>query len=166
MSLRFARRLPIERAHLPRVDVAHGQDALGPYGDFVTYPEDRVYISWYPVCMRGWSKELTPPDDWSLPCRSQTPVADAAEVLEGVMREFGAIIPAIRDVTVDDIGAGVIFSWGTRDIDDPGSELHSRSEIGVDGLDGYYTINTGKFTCAPLFADQLTARIRADGGLG
>ncbi len=139
---------------------------LGPYGDLVTYPGDRIYVSWYPVCMRGWSNELTPPGDWAAPCRSQAPAGDAAEVTAGVMREFGAIIPAVRDVQVDDVGAGVIFSWGTRDIDDPESELHRRSEIGVDGGDGYYTINTGKFTCAPLFADQLTARIRMDGGLG
>lgn len=139
--------------------------ALGPYGDLVTYAGDRVYLSWYPVCMRGWSQELNPPGQWAPACRSATPAAEAAEITAGVRREFGAIIPAIRDVRIDDVGAGVIFSWGTRDIDDPVSELHRRSEIGVEGGNGYYTINTGKFTCAPLFADQLTKQIRADGGL-
>jgi hypothetical protein len=55
------------------------------------------------------------------------------------------------------VDAGVIFSWGEShiDVDDPGSELHQRHAIGVHAHDGYFSIDTGKFTCAPLFASHL-----------
>lgn len=139
--------------------------ALGPYGDVVTYPDDQVYVSWYPVCMRGWSHALTPPSAWD-PARNAAPSAEErAAVLDGVMDEFGAIVPGLRETAVNYVGAGVIFSWGTRDIDHRSSELHRRDQIGVAGGDGYYTINTGKFTCGPLFADRLGTRMRADGVL-
>lgn len=138
---------------------------LGPYGDFVRYQDGSVYVSWYPVCLRGWSDELTPPAGWGPACRSGLPSEEAEALSAAVLREFGAIMPVLRDFRVDDVGAGVIFAWGTRDIDDPGSELHQRWQIGVGGGAGYYTVNTGKFTCAPLFAEQLTARIRNEAGL-
>jgi hypothetical protein len=49
----------------------------------------------------------------------------------------------------------VIFAWGDRDIDDHASELHSRDAVGVHDHDGYYSIDTGKLTTAPLFAQRL-----------
>jgi hypothetical protein len=140
--------------------------ALGPYGDVVTYPDGRVYVSWYPVCMRGWSNDVAPPSEWEGPCSGLTEPCDSNRLSHDVIREVGEILPPLRKMQVDAVDAGVIFSWGTTDIDCLSSELHSRSEIGVSGGDGYYSINTGKFTCAPLFADQLMTRIRANGDLG
>jgi len=139
--------------------------ALGPYGDVVTYPDDRVYISWYPVCMRGWSRDLAPPAEWEPPCSGRTPAALVADVTEAVLREFGKIIPELRNTQVETVDAGVIFSWGTRDIDQPESELHRRSDIGVEGGNGYYSINTGKFTCGPLFASRLATLMQTEGVL-
>ena len=48
------------------------------------------------------------------------------------------------------------FSPGEKtDIDDVNSELHRRFDIGVHESDGYYSIDTGKFTSAPFFANKL-----------
>jgi hypothetical protein len=55
--------------------------------------------------------------------------------------------------------AGTIFAWGSTDIDDPKSDLHERRAIGVRAYDGYFSIDTGKLTCAPLFADQLAKQL-------
>ena len=49
----------------------------------------------------------------------------------------------------------MIFAWGDSDIDDAESVLHQRHEIGVVSADGYHSINTGKLTSAPYFAEQL-----------
>jgi hypothetical protein len=46
--------------------------------------------------------------------------------------------------------------------DDPASELHNRYDVGVEAHDGYFSIDTGKFTAAPLFADHL-ARLVSGG---
>lgn len=131
---------------------------LGPYGDFVRDHGDSVYLSWYPVRLRR-SGELSPPVSWEPACRSELTEEESRDIAAGIVDAFRATMPALRDVRVEDVGGGVIFAWGSLDIDDPASELHRRSEIGVEGGDGYYSINTGKFTCAPLFATRLTERI-------
>jgi hypothetical protein len=57
----------------------------------------------------------------------------------------------------------VIVCWGATDIDDPSSELHRRRDIGVHDHDGYFSIDTGKLTCAPLFATELADRVAGIG---
>lgn len=136
---------------------------LGPYGDFVSYPGDHVYLSWYPVSLER-SEDLTPPSSWDPACRSALDVEKETEVKRAILRRFREILPELSQVQVDDVGGGVIFAWGSRDIDDPSSELHSRREIGVEEVNGYFTINTGKFTCAPLFAKHLVDRVREHAG--
>ena len=49
----------------------------------------------------------------------------------------------------------MIFAWGKTDIDDGKSELHQRHQIGILDADGYFSINTGKLTCAPYFAREV-----------
>ena len=53
------------------------------------------------------------------------------------------------------VDGGVIYSWGETDIDDRASMLHKRHEIGFAHHDGYYTVDTGKFTCAPCLRSKL-----------
>ncbi|MEW6755236.1 MAG: hypothetical protein AB1505_30285 [Candidatus Latescibacterota bacterium] len=130
--------------------------ALGTFGDLVTYPGDHVYVSWYPVCLRGWSQDRAPPACWDRPCSGRTLPADSAAVTAGVQREFGRIVPALRHLCVEDVAPGVICSWGTRDIDDPASELHRRSTTRSPRASS---------PAHPLFADRLAARLRAEGGL-
>ena len=65
------------------------------------------------------------------------------------------MVQGLRGCGIDVVDAGVIFSWGATDIDDPASELHRRHDIGVRASDGYFSVDTGKLTCAPLFAARL-----------
>jgi hypothetical protein len=57
------------------------------------------------------------------------------------------------------VKGGVIVAWGETDIYDPGSELHKRYEIGVTSKGGYHSIDPGKLTLAPYFAEQCAERI-------
>ncbi|MGA0557673.1 FAD-dependent oxidoreductase [Larkinella sp. VNQ87] len=127
---------------------------LGPFGDLVTYPNGLTYVSWYPTCMRGWSTELQPPPEWEAANPGPQNV-DQIPWLAEALQEFNAIFPGLRHFEVKKVDAGVIFSWGETDIDDPVSELHRRYNIGVNSFDGYFSIDTGKFTCAPMFAREL-----------
>lgn len=132
---------------------------LGPYGDIVTYPgSNTAYFSWYPSCMLDSSMDMAPSPRWQQPGSS---LGD--EVAQAIGQEtlaaFDAIIPGIGNSKVRRVNAGTIFSWGKTDIDDMHSELHNRYNIGVEDHDGYYSINTGKFTCAPFFANDLAARL-------
>ena len=53
----------------------------------------------------------------------------------------------------------MIFAWGETDIDDPGSELHERHDIGTSSRDGYHSIDTGKLTMAPVFGRAAAERV-------
>jgi hypothetical protein len=65
----------------------------------------------------------------------------------------------LKDVTVK---GGIIVAWGQTDIYDPASELHRRFEIGVTSTGRFHSIDPGKLTMAPYFADICAARILED----
>jgi hypothetical protein len=73
------------------------------------------------------------------------------------VHSLGALDPADMDeITVK---GGVIVAWGDTDIYDPASELHRRFEIGVTSTGRFHSIDPGKLTMAPHFADICTGRI-------
>jgi hypothetical protein len=59
------------------------------------------------------------------------------------------------------VKGGAIVAWGKTDIDDPHSELHRRYEIGIQSRGRYHSVDPGKLTMAPYFAEQCAARIMA-----
>jgi hypothetical protein len=125
---------------------------LGPFGDVVVYPSGVGYVSWYPVCMRGWSDEVKPPEVWEAACRGEPMPDEAADIAQRALSEADAWFPGLAAAGTRSVDAGVIFAWGDTDISDRGSELHRRDETGVLTVDGYHTVNTGKLTTAPLHA--------------
>ncbi len=143
-------RLPAAPSPAPSVTLA-----LGPFGDVVFYPDGAVYLSWYPVCMTSSSDDLTIPAEWALPMAGEDPDGRRQEIVQGSLSVLSETVPALEQLTVDSVAAGVIVAWGRTDIDDPVSELHMRKDIGVHDHDGYISIDTGKLTMAPFFADQL-----------
>lgn len=128
---------------------------LGPYGDIVTYPSGSAYLSYYPEALRGWSNDVAPPADWANACRGEVPASTADQLAQRVLGGLENVLPGIGASIVTHVDAGAIFAWGSTDIDDAASELHNRHDTGVHAYDGYYSIDTGKLTSAPLFAKQL-----------
>jgi hypothetical protein len=134
---------------------------LGPFGDVVNYPNNEIYLSWYPVCCTGRSTGLEPPMSW-LP-----PAADQKALLrEEVPAALSKVVPGIAHLPravlqSADIGGGIIFARGQSDVDDPASGLHRRRDIGVYSRGRYHSIDTGKYATAPLFAVEVAARIRS-----
>jgi hypothetical protein len=57
------------------------------------------------------------------------------------------------------VAGGFIFAWGSADIDDIGSELHQRFDIGVRSYGRYHSIDTGKYCMAPLYALEVARRV-------
>lgn len=156
LKLRLFADLPPELAALPSLTMV-----VGRYGDIVVDPPHPAYLSWYPAGLRGWSDAVRPPEAWEPAATGRLPPDEAADLSRRMIAGFESIIPGIATSRPRDLAGGVIFSWGQSDIDDPDSELHRRHDIGVEAHDGYFTINTGKFTCAPLFAEQLVRQVQA-----
>jgi hypothetical protein len=130
---------------------------LGSYGDSVRYDDGTLYVSWYPDCMIGSSSELVTPD-----FVAGLDAAARRAIVRRSMAAMSVLIPALGSYGScpdSEIGGGVIAAWGHAGIDDPESELHRRYDIGVSSYGKYHSVDTGKYTMAPLFAIETCDRI-------
>jgi len=132
---------------------------LGPFGEVVTYEDGIVYLTWYPECLLAISRDVTPPD-WDTyprePLRSR--------ILTGTFRALSEIVSSLRGLDVENlpeatVKGGTIVAWGKTDISDPTSELHRRFEIGVTSEGRFHSVDPGKLTMAPYFAEICAERI-------
>jgi glycine/D-amino acid oxidase-like deaminating enzyme len=131
----------------------------GPFGEVVTYGDGLIYLTWYPECLRAISTDVRPPD-WetypSEPLRSR--------ILTGTLTALADIVPSLRGLDAADlpeatVKGGAIVAWGKTDIYDPQSELHRRFEIGVTSDGSFHSVDPGKLTMAPYFAEICAERI-------
>lgn len=129
---------------------------VGGFGDVVTRPrDDALYLSWYPTCQTGWSQALEPPVSWETAATGTLGIEEQEPIIRATLAAFDGVIPGISEAADAIADGGVIFAWGSTNIDDGNSELHHRHQIGITSADGYFSINTGKLTSAPYFAQQL-----------
>lgn len=145
------------RTHLPSSTVV-----LGPFGDVVAYNDGSAYLSWYPTGMTALSAAVAPPD-W--PMRPEPRLHD--RLVRESISGMASIVPALRLLDAADLEqaeaiGGVIVAWGKTDIDDPRSELHQRRDIGIHSDGNYHSIDPGKLTMIPYFAEQCAARIAGE----
>jgi glycine/D-amino acid oxidase-like deaminating enzyme len=137
-------------------------NVLGPFGDVVNFGNGVFYLSWYPAGRVGVSRALVP-SNWEPAGAATDPAATQAGIVEGLR----AIMPEISALACDPgtrlrLTSGIVFAWGATDIDDRGSALHRRYQVGVHSDGNYHSIDTGKYCLAPLFATEVAARITAE----
>jgi glycine/D-amino acid oxidase-like deaminating enzyme len=140
-----------EAAAVPSVTIV-----LGPFGDLVAYGNGSFYLSWYPACMTAHSYALAPPA-W----RTEPEDPFRSEIVTESFAAMAAIVPGLRNMRPKSIAvkAGAIVAWGSTDIDDYASELHRRHEIGMHSHGSYHSIDSGKLTMVPYFAEVCADRI-------
>lgn len=136
---------------------------LGPFGEVVTYGDGLIYLTWYPECLQAISTDVTPPD-WA----TYPPEPLRSRILTGTLRALSAIVPSLRDLNADSllearVKGGAIVAWGKTDIYDPASELHRRYEIGVTSEGRFHSVDPGKLTMVPYFAEICAERISPAG---
>lgn len=134
----------------------------GPFGEVVSYDDGLTYLTWYPVCLQGISSDVTPPDWPTYP-----PEPLRSQLLQGTLGAMAQFVRSLGDLNPDElqdvsVKGGVIVAWGETDIYDPASELHQRFAIGVHSTGRYHSIDPGKLTMAPYFADVCAGRILQD----
>jgi glycine/D-amino acid oxidase-like deaminating enzyme len=136
---------------------------LGPFGDLVTYASGLCYASWYPAGMTATSMGLRAPAEPAGRATSKWGRRLVADTLRGV----GALVHPAMALAGDgliepEVRGGVIVAWGDRDIDDPASELHQRWDVGITSDGSYHSVDPGKYTLAPHFAECCAARLAGD----
>lgn len=134
---------------------------IGEYGDSVSY-NDRVYLSWYPSGLLSQEISLAPR-------RAKIPISDtkAAQIVEESITALSRLMPSYgqalaQNDTAWGVEGGYISAWGNSGISDRQSGLHSRANIGVLSVDGYHSINTGKFVTAPMYGAEAANRVIAE----
>ena len=157
-SFRRKRFLRLPPGSLEPTVVPTATVVLGGFGDVVGYADGSAMVSWYPVGCRGLSRALGM-------APVETLAADAAAaVREGIRSGMARIVPDLARLLQHrwdgaDLCQGVIYALGTSDVDDAASGLHRRHDVGVRSFGRYHTIDTGKYTLAPMFAARVADRI-------
>lgn len=136
----------------------------GPFGDCVYYPQDdSLYCSWYPVgmCFSTLNDNLEQP---SFPDERRD------ELMRQTWAGCVTFAPSLNRLTKlpsplpARILGDFIVAKGRSDIVDPQSGLHHRSDHSSLKLgDGYWSIETGKYTSAPRCAVDCAASIIQEG---
>lgn len=128
----------------------------GAFGDSVRWGQ-RYYFSWYPAGMRRRYYGITPPP--LVPLQPE----QAGELITRTLTGLAHYCPALRRLHLTpaqcQLAGGEIVAWGRSDIDDPASELHQRHAVGVQSYGNYHSIDTGKYTLAPLWGLTVAERI-------
>ena len=136
---------------------------LGPFGEVVTYGDGLIYLTWYPTCLHAISTAVTPPDWETYP-----PEPLRSRIISGTFHALSQIVSSLRDLDAESlpdasVKGGAIVAWGKTDIYDPASELHRRFEIGVTSEGRFHSVDPGKLTMAPYFAEICAERISPAG---
>jgi glycine/D-amino acid oxidase-like deaminating enzyme len=131
---------------------------LGPFGDLVDYRDGSFFVSWYPTCLAYMSAKLSPPAWPNVPDDIHR-----SQIVAQSFHAMGEIVPPLRGaigrLAEVEVRGGIITAWGSTDIDDRASELHKRHDIGVNSYGSYHSVDTGKLTMAPHFAEVCADRV-------
>jgi glycine/D-amino acid oxidase-like deaminating enzyme len=131
--------------------------AVGPFGDVKSYGNGRYYVSWYPDGLLAEGSGPLPPE---VPVLDGTTKKAIAAHIAGAM---SAILPATADIfrraSNIAIEGGWVYSKGQGVLSDPASALHRRDRIGVELHGSYVSIDTGKYSVAPMVARQVSHAI-------
>lgn len=129
--------------------------AVGPFGDLKNYNGRDFYLSWYPAGLLSESRNLIPPEVRH-PDR-----AEAAEIASSIFGNLATFIPAVRELSHDvermEIRGGWVYAAASGSLSDPRATLHQRTDFGITRKGRYISVDTGKYSSAPLLANKLVS---------
>jgi glycine/D-amino acid oxidase-like deaminating enzyme len=142
------------RAGLPPAPVTF---SYGPFGDVVPLGDDRVYVSWYPACLMGFTTDVSRGAAWF---DDRLREFDAGGAYRTTVAAFETLMPGLKlGSTYERLLAGAILARGATDIDDRASGLHRRTAVGIHREGRLFSINPGKLTATPRLALDLASMV-------
>lgn len=131
---------------------------LGAFGDVVQYASGDLFLSWYPVSCDGIETGLEP--------RPASNGSERGEMKSAIVLKLSEIVPALAPIASEvaalpALRSGVIYALGATDINHQRSPLHARHDVGARSFGSYHSVDTGKYTLAPLFAQEVAERVIA-----
>jgi hypothetical protein len=85
-------------------------------------------------------------------------------MIDSTLAAFARLVIPMRGLHRDlleeaTVAGGIILAAGDTDIDDPASRLHTRTAVGIRSMHGYHSVDTGKYTLAPMYALEIADRV-------
>ncbi len=140
------------RTRTKDIDLPSSSVVLGMFGEVVSF-KNFMTLAWYPAGRLDWYQGLNPKR--AEPILKEEPAA--TELKNEIVRGLSTVVPKLKNRHFDDseLKGNWIFASGTSDVNDPKSRLHERTDVGIKRMNNYFSINPGKYTTAPYFADEL-----------
>ena len=138
----------------PRINLANEHPVTmvqGPYGDMTPYRNGLVYLSWYPLCRTYFNSK--PPSE-EIYCHD-----GLRSIAHNTLARFEELFPMLDGAIIKSCTPCTIVARGDTDVDDPESSLHRRDDTGPIGGNGWWSVNTGKLTTAPLYGEMAASKL-------
>lgn len=145
------------RTRTKDIDVTSTTVVLGKFGDTVNF-NDFMFLSWYPAGRLDWYEGLNPQK--ANPILTKQP--QASRLKKEIIMGLSTIIPRLKSKQINnsDLRGNWIYAPATSDVNNPTSALHQRTQVGIIQSGNYFSINPGKYTSAPYFANNLAKKIK------
>ena len=131
--------------------------ATGPFGDIKNYTGREFYLSWYEAGLLARGESILPPAVPTLDQSTEQQIAGAT------IEQLSRYIPVARGIahaaTSIKVRGGWVFAAGRGSLADPCATVHRRDLFGIRQLGSYISVDTGKYSSAPLLAREIAARI-------
>lgn len=126
---------------------------FGPFGDIKNYDGRHLYISWYDSGLLSEGHDLHPPV-------VHLPGPDAElNIVKEKLSKLGSLIPGVSGLLAHfesySLKGGWVYAAGQGALSDRQSDLHRRDKAGLSSKGRYYSVDTGKYSIAPLLARKL-----------
>lgn len=131
--------------------------SVGPFGDVKNYNGRDFYLSWYPAGLVSETANIDPPA-----ITPDTPEGRARRIaairagLVPLLPWAGDILDAAKTVRVK---GGWVFARAQGSLADRRASIHRRDRFGIERRGAYLSIDTGKYSTAPLMAQAIAAEI-------
>jgi hypothetical protein len=133
--------------------------AVGAFGDVKNYNDGDFYLSWYPAGLIAEGQAIEPPAPGAY-ATQKTEIAGAIE--DGL----ASALPGVREIFAAaervDIEGGYVFAQGDGSLADATATVHRRDRFGVTRRGRYISVDTGKYSSAPLLAREITGALLGD----
>ena len=85
------------------------------------------------------------------------------KIADETLKKLGLLLPGIQSVRDKlesvKVRGGWVYAAGTGSLRDRQSDLHRRDNVGVVFQDGYFSVDTGKYSIAPWLAQQVAEAV-------
>lgn len=131
--------------------------AVGPFGDVKCYDGRSFYVSWYPAGLLDESRALEPVAHTAPEGAAARAVVEAIRVgIVPLMPWVDRIFDEAEEIRIE---GGHVFARASGDLSEAGASIHRRDKFGVTRRGTYFSVDTGKYSSAPLIAKSLAAQI-------